>query len=319
VVYVCDTTTYSPDQLAARLRDGVILLHGGGNLGDLWPDHQRLREAVIYAFPDKRIIQLPQSIHFREKDNLQRAKSVFNGHPDLTIFVRDTKSLALARNEFRARSVLCPDMAFALGPLRRPEPPDEGVVCLLRADTESLGHAAASAASGVELVDWLTDRNSFRLRLDRFLAGLRSPHPRVSKWTWPVMAPVYRELWEGLAQERLGRGCALLSRGRVVVTDRLHGHILSLLLGIPHVLLDNNYGKVSGFFEAWTQTSDLARLAKTPEEALALAHRLATAERESPRESTGVDGQEGPDTRVGGMGAARRQQPLYRKQKGARR
>ena len=34
-------------------------------------------------------------------------------------------------------------------------------------------------------------------------------------------------------------GFMYLSRGRVVATDRLHGHILSTLMDIPHVLIDN--------------------------------------------------------------------------------
>ena len=38
VVYACDVNTYSREQLAARIGQGVLLLHGGGNLGDLWVD-----------------------------------------------------------------------------------------------------------------------------------------------------------------------------------------------------------------------------------------------------------------------------------------
>jgi pyruvyl transferase EpsO len=48
------------------------------------------------------------------------------------------------------------------------------------------------------------------------------------------------------------RGCRTLAAGRVVVTDRLHAHLLSLLLGIPHGVLDNSYGKLFRFLDAWT-------------------------------------------------------------------
>src|SRR5207249_3440314 len=77
-----------------------------------------------------------------------------------------------------------------------------------------------------------------------------------------------------LAWERLLRGCCLLSKGCVVITDRLHGHILCLLLGIPHVLLDNNYGKVRWFYETWTRDCPLACWAASPPEALALAEAM---------------------------------------------
>src|SRR3546814_17237088 len=55
-----------------------------------------------------------------------------------------------------------------------------------------------------------------------------------------------------LAEWRFKRGLAMLAAGELVVTDRLHAHILSLLLDIPHVLLDNSYGKVAGFADQWT-------------------------------------------------------------------
>jgi pyruvyl transferase EpsO len=68
-----------------------------------------------------------------------------------------------------------------------------------------------------------------------------------------------------------------LSAGRVVVTDRLHGHILSLLLGIPHVVLDNSYGKLHQFVAAWTESSPLVHTAQTPDEAANIATTLLNA------------------------------------------
>lgn len=40
------------------------------------------------------------------------------------------------------------------------------------------------------------------------------------------------------------------------VSDRLHVHIFSTLLGRRHVLLDSNYGKVSSFMAAWNTNWD---------------------------------------------------------------
>jgi pyruvyl transferase EpsO len=55
-----------------------------------------------------------------------------------------------------------------------------------------------------------------------------------------------------LAAWRVRRGMRLLGTGARVVTDRLHAHILCLLLGIPHTTLDNSYGKLSTFIGTWT-------------------------------------------------------------------
>jgi hypothetical protein len=87
VVYTCDRFTYSPSRLRRELKDGVILWHGGGNLGDLWPAFQAFRERVVAGFPDNRIIQLPQSIWFGEPANAARASKIFNDHPNLHLLL----------------------------------------------------------------------------------------------------------------------------------------------------------------------------------------------------------------------------------------
>jgi pyruvyl transferase EpsO len=59
--------------------------------------------------------------------------------------------------------------------------------------------------------------------------------------------------------------------GRVVITDRLHAHILCLLMQIPHVLLNNAVGKTWTFYETWTRDSPLCHLALDAKRAWNLA------------------------------------------------
>lgn len=47
-----------------------------------------------------------------------------------------------------------------------------------------------------------------------------------------------------LAAKRVDLGNEILSLGRVIVTDRLHASILSLLMGKPHVMINDRYKKV---------------------------------------------------------------------------
>ena len=274
ISYTCDIVTYSQEDLA-RLTSGTILLQGGGNLGDLWPDMQHFREAVIRAFPDRKILQLPQSIHFAKKANLERARAVFNAHPDLTLLLRDERSLQFARNEFRAKSLLCPDMAFALGPLDHPEPPTHEVVWLSRTDIESSRYTVCTPEPGVHQTDWLEDDPSALLAINNFLTRRMWRRLRIECLRRRPLSRTY----DPLARQRLVRGCKILSRGKAVVTDRLHGHILSLLMGIPHVLLDNNNGKLRSFYETWTKGSALAVWADAPEEALTQGLVLARNQR----------------------------------------
>jgi pyruvyl transferase EpsO len=54
----------------------------------------------------------------------------------------------------------------------------------------------------------------------------------------------------------------------VVITNRLHGHILCGLLGIKHFLSDNSYGKLRACFETWTHGLSTAIWCESQEEAL---------------------------------------------------
>jgi pyruvyl transferase EpsO len=244
--FICDFRSYDRELLARRIGPGgIILLAGGGSLGDLWPIAQRMREVIVRDFPHHAIIQLPQSIHFERSGELRRARRVFDAHPDFTLFARDDHSLQIARTEFRAPSALCPDMAFALGPLTRAGAPASPVLHLLRTDKES--RLAASDLAGLRTVDWLDEPASMLRTASYHLIDLVG-RPRLRAIARPLLTAVYAPL----ARQRLHRGVRLLSSASVVVTDRLHGHVLSLLLGLPHVILDNSYGKLSSFHETWT-------------------------------------------------------------------
>lgn len=266
IVYSCDLRTYSSAWLAKRLGKGTIILHGGGNFGDLWSSHQRFRERVLEDFPSHRVIVMPQTIYFADHESLKRAKRIMDGHPDVTLLVRDQRSLEFARNEFQAQSLLCPDMAFALGALRSAGSPQHDVLTLLREDKESRwrDHAPFLKRSlEPDRVNWLTEPPSAFSRAWWWLIRQMGLHPRKLCW----LAEPLSSAFDGLAIRRLRRGCRILSRGRVVITDYLHGHILSLLLGIPHVVLDNSHGKISVFYQTWTKPCELGEWADSLKEA----------------------------------------------------
>ncbi len=256
---VCEAQNYDARSVRRCLADGgTIFLHGGGNVGDLWTRHQAFRERILEDFPDRRVVQLPQSIFFRSPEARRSAGEAFGRHRHFTLFARETPSFDLATREFGGDVRLCPDMAFALGPLPRPAAVDE-LVILARTDQEA---AVSRANVHAGTVDWLQDDPSAAIRLERRVRYS-------SRWPW-----LRRRLYARLAGERVRRGCRLLGRGRAVVTDRLHAHILCLLMDIPHVLLDNTYGKLSAFYETWTRSSPLATFEHDYARAIARARSL---------------------------------------------
>ena len=256
LAHVSAIATGDLDRAASRVNGGTVLLHGGGNLGDFWPTHQEYREHVLDRFKGHKVVQLPQSLWFERDDTLLRAQRAFDEHPDFALLVRDEPGLEFARRHFTCRVELCPDSAFAIGPLERRSRPTDDVLCLAREDHERVDGAAA-----VEAVDWPRPFERSELRL-RHLAA------RLARWNADGLL---RRAYERLAWGRVERGLSLLSQGRVVVSDRLHAHILALLLGIPHVVADTRAGKVHGYIDTWTARSSLVHRASTLDEAVRLA------------------------------------------------
>jgi pyruvyl transferase EpsO len=276
VRYVCSLHDFSPSRLRERLGDGAILIHGGGNVGDLWPHHQQFRERVLAEFPATRVVQLPQSIRFESDESLERARSAFGGHGDFTLLVRDREGLAFARQHFDCPSELCPDSAVELGAQERRGEPDTDVLVLARADHETSAPLAFGPDAGVETADWI-DESSSRFRARRRFAVEVGAKARRTRGSYALLSPFVRRAYEAIARDRVEFGLALLSRGRVVITDRLHGHVLCLLLGIPHVIHDAGYGKVAGFHAAWTSGFPDVRVSDTQPGALEAAFELLAA------------------------------------------
>lgn len=304
VAYACDAWSYDPRALRAALPEGPILLLGGGNFGDVYPREQGSRLRILADFSDRRIIQLPQSIWFKSPAAITEMADLLARPRDFTLLVRDNASLAFARDHFPAVSTLpCPDTALALELPGGHGTAEVPVLALWRQDSESLGHLPPLPTGWVAR-DWTVpggilpaaEAAELSPAARDFKAAIGLPPP----WTpQPLAEDDPRRLawhdrpwlWDQLAEDRTLRGVRILSRGRVVITNRLHAHLLCLLAGIPHVVCDTANGKVFAHRDTWLvgpgrKPLDPARVrfAANPAEAVELATALlATVDARSTR------------------------------------
>ncbi|KJL40821.1 polysaccharide pyruvyl transferase family protein [Microbacterium trichothecenolyticum] len=269
-----DLRRYSADVINAKSsEDTPLLLHGGGNFGDVWPVFQRGREEVVRDFPRRKIIQLPQSIKFETAESAARANAIFGAHADFTLIVRDEQSLERAsRGLPDVRTVLSPDAALGWSPAA-PDIDARGVLALLREDHEAL-HPLKTAilpylGADDEATDW------------------HIGWPTVAKWhllktpgrvtsVVPALrnSPSYRRVLESagnaLLEMNLDSAVRLFAGRPLVVTDRLHAHVLATLLGIPNIVFDNSYGKISAIVRAYTGQFSTTNFVSSMEEGLDL-------------------------------------------------
>ena len=279
ILYVDNFMSLSPKILRERMPTGMILIHGGGNFGTIWPECQAHRERVLAEFRDYPIVQLPQSIHYGDDESLERTRELIAAHPDFTMLVRDEPSRRLSEDKLGARTLLCCDAAFFLHDKLHRDAPVVDILALARTDkervTEGLQSLLAQTGRSFEIADWLEEP----MTLSRRIAIRIWPRSQGRLTRLPGFFRVLRAAWDAAAWARILRGCRLLSRGRVVLTDRLHAHILCTMLKIPHVVLDNHYGKVQNFIASWTAGSPYVRKAGTPAEAVAAAVDLLSSAR----------------------------------------
>ncbi len=252
--YGAGQANYSTNALAKALPTGTIYLLGGGNFGDLYPNHQAFRVRVLREFPQHRIVQLPQSIHFRSVASQEEIRHALAMHGNSVLMVRDRSSHSLASTLGAAAIHLVPDLAFGLGVRTRPHEAHLDRFALRRADKESASDNNADWQPADRTADWpasiippLWRRLAYRLT--RGAGRVPSPLPQRAQIA----------ILDALAARRVAVGERLLSSAQCVQTDRLHGHLMCLLLGIPHDVIDNSTGKISALIDTWTAPSTLLR------------------------------------------------------------
>lgn len=277
VDYLATLHTYDRSALDAHAPGCPILLQGGGNFGDRYPVNQLFRERIIDENPDRRIVQLPQTLHYSSADELRRTRDIYARHRNLTILIRDRNGVGRAAEYFPTSTVeYCPDLAFGIGPLTPAGRPDHDVVLLKRTDSES-AHPAALVPAELRAIAYVHD-----WRLDWFGKDLR--------W-WPqslaIVAmcgvgalrrrvfPYSARVFESQSTAILRSAIATLSRGAIVVTDRLHAAILGVLLGKPVVMVDNTDHKVAAAYQDYLRSVPDVRLADDFEEATSMVRSMA--------------------------------------------
>ena len=241
----------------------VIMFHGGGNFGDLYINEQKTFERAVVRFPGKRIIVLPQTIYFKSPRAYAACCDLLARHSDLHIFVRDKRSYDLAQRMSRY-VYLAPDMAHQLWKIERiTRRPAKGYLGLLRTDAEAIsdsGKIRTCSRSVQHGFDWVTDwpvlvgrREMVVFMMSRFLSVLHSNGLNKG------LATLASRLWIKWASMFVQDAVKLFSGYEYIITDRLHGHILACLMSIPNTLVDNSYGKNSGYFSQWTGHSDIVK------------------------------------------------------------
>lgn len=219
----------------------LIIINGGGWMGNLWEKEEYIIEDVVSSFKNNKIIIFPQTIYYdKELSSYNRVLSssikTFSAHNNLTICVREQQSYNFAKENYTENKVLLvPDIALYYYKFtkkyRMVRKPKILKKCL-RNDRENTRND--------KLIDNIVSsfqNNNYSIEKVDTISKFRVSEFKRKK----ALTKKFREF----------------SKCSVVITDRLHGMIFSYLTGTPCIIIENKTKKVSGVYEKWLFKSDL--------------------------------------------------------------
>ena len=273
IPFQCQSKSSVTFNFSGKIKSNIILLHGGGNFGDLYPMHQKFREKVILENANKRIVILPQSVQFDKESEAIESAKIFNQHPDLTICGRDQYSFDYLKKYFgQCNIIMLPDMAFC-SQYQKSKQATKDLLIMKRRDFEIGDADEVELSSDYTISDWTTFEPTLKESIAKYYEKVNN---KLSKWGFKALK---KDSVFGLFPLRyentyIQMGIDLVSQYKFVISTRLHGHILCLLLGIPSIIVDNSYGKNKRFYNSWLKNVEGSYFSNTIEEALELYHKM---------------------------------------------
>ena len=191
----------------------LIILHSGGNLGDRGIWSENARRLIIQNFPGNKIVSLPQTIFFSDtakgREELGISKTIYNNHKKLTVMARDERSYSLAKKYFpQCEVLLFPDFVLYLEPHLESGRKREKVLLCLRRDNESSIDEGAKNFLIKNIRDHKEDYDEYDTTLDR-------------------------NIFTNTREKELHVTLDYFKRHKIVITDRLHGIIFSVVTHTP--------------------------------------------------------------------------------------
>lgn len=208
--------------------DDVLFITGGGYLGSLWPEEELRVQRIIKDFYKNKIIILPQTIYYNkdsEESNelLQEAKLCYRSHPNLILTLREQISYSYAREILSVKNViLLPDMALYLKYNSTLERKD--VLICMRNDKEKISNPDIE-----RVIDYISQKYI----------------------TKEIDTQVNRFVPQNSEDNEVNNLINEFFTSFLVITDRLHGMLYSVITSTPVIVFNNISNKIRNVYSTW--------------------------------------------------------------------
>jgi exopolysaccharide biosynthesis predicted pyruvyltransferase EpsI len=200
----------------------MIVFQSGYTTQDLGGNHDEMHRLIIENMPEANILMMPQTIFFANPENKKRTATSYDKAKHMLFLARDFVSYESAKEMFPHQTVKAfPDIVTTLIGTLQFNNQRDGIGLCLRNDTEKF-------YSKIEL-------DELRVKLEQ--------HQKVSVFDTTISVP-FQEIREN-KQKYIEAEIEKFSHFKVIITDRYHGTIFSLVAGTPVIIIKTTDHKVT--------------------------------------------------------------------------
>lgn len=226
------------DLLKKIVKTSPIFVHGGGFLGTIWEEEEKMFRTTIKSFPNNKIVVMPQTIFFsndeKGRKTLEESQKIYSAHKNLLILCREKYSYDFMKENFpECNTILTPDMVLYLNLDLKKNTANKVLFCI-RKDKEKINYNLQDAEN------YIKEKNMNIVYTDTVIPNRVKQHSR---------------------KQFLLKKLNEISNSKLVVTDRLHGMVFSLIAKTPCVVLENKSYKIKGVYN-WIKNINYIKLSK---------------------------------------------------------
>ena len=214
-------------------KNDIVTFVGGGNMGDMYPLYENLRQIIVSELPHNRILQFPITADFSSKSEglqmLKYARKIYSKHKNLQILARESKTAQCLSVLLNKEIPLVPDVVLTLDYFIQGNHRTGISVCLRKDNEKILG---------------CKDEESIKSMI------MQCDQP--INYTDTVIDDKLITL--GNKENYLNELLRSFSEKKLIITDRLHGMIFAYITGTPAIVFSNSNGKVEKCYD-WIKES----------------------------------------------------------------
>ena len=209
---------------------------------------------IVNEYSNNKILVFPQTINFKDEIEFEKSQKAYSNGNKVMFLARDEKSYKMALEKYSDNNVeLYPDIVTSLIGCYKFENERNGFLCCMRRDAEKFyeNKEIADMIENLEKIDKVTRNDTtIEISADELRKNLKS-------------------VLENMIEE--------FSKYKVVITDRYHGTIFSLISNTPTIVIGSTDHKLSSGVDWFKNVKGFEKyifFANSLEEAQNMAQRI---------------------------------------------